>query len=206
MPTWSEVLGNRPIRGEEALRVPGGLEPLHPPLPLAGGLMGVLCAVVEIPVLTVLHPRQNLPLGRAIAFEFIGDDHARDILTAFEEFTEELLGGLLIPTTLDENIQNVAVLIDRPPQVGAFFVDGDRYLIQMPLIAWAGPPAAELIRILLPELPAPLADGFVRHDDPTNEQDFFYIAMTEREAEIPPDGVADDLTWEPMLFIEIGRG
>lgn len=47
MTTWSEVLGNRPIRGEEALRVPDGLEPLHPSLPLAGGLMGVLRAVVE---------------------------------------------------------------------------------------------------------------------------------------------------------------
>jgi hypothetical protein len=45
-PSWTEVLGNGTIRGQEALGVPGGLEPLHPPFPLARGLMGVLSAVI----------------------------------------------------------------------------------------------------------------------------------------------------------------
>jgi hypothetical protein len=35
-------------RGEETLRMPGGLEPLHAPLPLARRLMGVFSAVVEV--------------------------------------------------------------------------------------------------------------------------------------------------------------
>ena len=59
MSTRSKVLGNGTIRGEEALRVPGGLEPLHAPLPLARRLMGVFRAVIQIPVLAVLHPRQQ---------------------------------------------------------------------------------------------------------------------------------------------------
>jgi len=58
----------------------------------------------------------------------------------------------------------------------------------------------------LPELPAPLADGFVRYEDTTDEQEFFHVAVTEREAKIQPDGVADDLPREPMMFIEIGGG
>ncbi len=57
MPTRAEVLGNRTIRGEEALRMPGGLKPLHPPLPLTGGLVRIFCAVVEIAVLAMFHPR-----------------------------------------------------------------------------------------------------------------------------------------------------
>ena len=60
-------MGNRTVRGEKALRVPGGLEPLHTPLPLAGGLVGVLGPVVEVPVLPMLHARQDLALGRAVA-------------------------------------------------------------------------------------------------------------------------------------------
>jgi hypothetical protein len=51
----SEVLGDETIWGEETLGVPWGFKPLHPPLPLAGGLMGILRAVVEVAVLAVLH-------------------------------------------------------------------------------------------------------------------------------------------------------
>jgi hypothetical protein len=47
--------------------------------------------------------------------------------------------------------------------------------------------------LLLPELATPLPDGFVRHNDPTNEQEFFHITMAQRKAKIQPDGVADDL-------------
>jgi hypothetical protein len=42
-------------------------------------------------MLAVFDPRYNFPLGRAIALEFIGDDHARDIWTPFEELAEALL-------------------------------------------------------------------------------------------------------------------
>jgi hypothetical protein len=63
MPAWSKVLGNRSICGEKSLRVPWGLKPLHPPLALPGGLMGVFRAVIEIPMLTVLDSRRNLALG-----------------------------------------------------------------------------------------------------------------------------------------------
>ena len=48
MPTRSEVLGNRTIRGEKPLCLSWGLEPLHAPLPLARGLMGVFRTVIEI--------------------------------------------------------------------------------------------------------------------------------------------------------------
>jgi hypothetical protein len=47
----AEGLRNRTIGGEEALGLARRLEPLHAPLPLTGGLMGVLGAVIEIPVL-----------------------------------------------------------------------------------------------------------------------------------------------------------
>ena len=52
----SKVLGNRTVCGEKSLRVPCGLEPLHAPLPLAGGLVRVLGTVVEVPMLAVLDP------------------------------------------------------------------------------------------------------------------------------------------------------
>jgi hypothetical protein len=125
MPAWSKVLGDRPIRGEKPLGMPWGFEPLHPPLPLAGGLVRVLGTVVEVPMLAVLHSRQDLPLCSPIALQFIRNDHPGDILTAFEKLAEKLLRGLLIPAALHQNVEHVAVLIHCPPQVVAFFVDGN---------------------------------------------------------------------------------
>jgi hypothetical protein len=53
--SWADVLGDGSVRREKALGVPGGFEPLHPPLPLARGLMRMLRPIVQVAVLTVFH-------------------------------------------------------------------------------------------------------------------------------------------------------
>jgi hypothetical protein len=161
MPTRSEMLGNRPIGGEAALRGPGRLAPLHAPLPLPGRLMGVLRPVVEIPMLAVFHARQDRPLGGPIAFEFIRANHARDVRQSLEELPEDLLGRLFIPPPRHQDVEHIAVLIHRTPEGVALTIDGQKHLSQMPRVAWPWAPATELIRVLLAELPTPLADGFV---------------------------------------------
>ena len=47
------MLGDGAIGGEEPLRVSGGLETLHPPFPLARGLVGVFGPIIHIAVLAV---------------------------------------------------------------------------------------------------------------------------------------------------------
>ena len=71
-------------------------EPLHATLALARRPMGVLTPVVQMAALAMFHPRQDLPLRGTIALQFIRDDDPWDVLTPFEQFTEELLGGLLV--------------------------------------------------------------------------------------------------------------
>jgi hypothetical protein len=95
----------------------------------------VLRPIVEIPVLAVLDFRENLPLRRTVAFEFIGDDHPRDVLAPFEELAEELLRGVLVAPPLHQNIEHHAILIHRPPQIVSLLADCDEYLIQVPFIA-----------------------------------------------------------------------
>ena len=57
----------------------GGFEALHAPRALTRRPMRVLTPVIEVGTLAMFDPRQYLTLGRAIALEFIGDDHARHI-------------------------------------------------------------------------------------------------------------------------------
>ena len=69
------MLGDGTIRGEKALGAARRLKPLHAPFPLAGGLVGVLCAVVEVVVLAMLDPREDRALRGAVAFELVRNDH-----------------------------------------------------------------------------------------------------------------------------------
>jgi hypothetical protein len=104
MPSQAEVLCDGAIRGQKALGMPGGFEPLHPPLALAGGVMRVLGAVVQIPVLPMFHPRQEFPLGGLIALQFVRDDDPRHVRQPSQQFAEKLLRCLFISTALDEKV------------------------------------------------------------------------------------------------------
>ena len=205
MTTRTEVLRDGTIGGEEPLGVTRGLEPLHAPLPLAGRLVRVLGAIIEIAVLAMFHPGENLALGGSVALEFVGDDHARHVGQALEELAEELLRGLLVPPALHQDIEHVPVLIHRPPQIVTFAFDGQKHLIQVPLVPGPGTSATELIGILLAKLAAPLADGFVGHDDPTFKQQLFHIAKAQAEPKVQPHGVADDLDRKAVILIAVGR-
>ena len=75
MTTWAGVRRDGTIGGEEPLVMTRRLEPLHAPLALANGLVGVLRTIIEIRVLAMFHFRKDLALGGTIALQFIGDDH-----------------------------------------------------------------------------------------------------------------------------------
>jgi hypothetical protein len=173
------------------------LKPLHAPLPLAGRLMGVFDAVVEVAVLAMFHPRQELALRGAIAVEFVGDDDPWHVGQALEELAEKLLRRLFIPTALHENIQDVAVLIAGPPEVMPYAMHREEYLVEVPLVARPRAATTELIRIGLSKLPAPLADSFVGDQHATDKEEFFDVPIAEAEAVVEPDAVTDGTSLRP---------
>jgi hypothetical protein len=62
---------------------------------------------------------------------------------------------------------------------------------------------------ILSTLSEPLSKQLVNvlgHDHTADAQEFFHITLAERKAKREPDGVADDLPWEPMMFVQSGRG
>ena len=189
---------------EEALRMACRLEAPHDPLPLARRLVGVFRPVIEVPVLPMLHARQYFPLGRAIAFELVRDDHPRNIPAALEQLTEEFLGGVLVPPTLDQDIQHMTVLIHRPPQVVTLLIDGEEDLIKVPLLARSGMSATQRIGIGLAKFAAPIPLSFVPQGNATFCHQLFDTAIAEGKTVIQPHAVADDLCRESMTFVWIG--
>jgi hypothetical protein len=80
MAARAEVAVDRPVSGEEALRVPRRLEALPLALAPARWPMRILRPIVAIPALSMLDARQDLALGSSVAAQFVGDDHPRHIL------------------------------------------------------------------------------------------------------------------------------
>jgi hypothetical protein len=107
---------------------------------------------------------------------------------------------------LHENIQDVAVLIERPPQRVTFAVDGEEDRIQMPRIARSGTPAPELIGMGLPELPAPIAHSFARQQNAAFGHELFDVAVAQAKAEVEPNTVAGDVGREPVALLRVGCG
>jgi hypothetical protein len=76
----------------------------------------------------------------------------------------------------------------------------------VPLVPTPRAAPAEFIGVHLPKLQAPLAHGFVGHDDPALGQKLFDIAKTEREAEIQPNSMADDFRRKAVASVIGGSG
>jgi hypothetical protein len=154
----SERLRDGAIGGEKPLGLAWRFKPPHAPFPLAVGLMGVF-----------------RPLHCAIAFQLIGDDQPWDVMASFEEFPEELLGCPLIPSAQHQDLEDVAVLIHRMPQIMALPFDRQKDLLEMPLVALSRAATAQLVGMDLPKFPPPLAGGFIRHESTTREQQFLDV-------------------------------
>jgi len=163
--------------------------------------VGIFRPIVEPFVLVMLHTRQDLVFRCPITLQLIGNDHTRDVLEPFEQFTEKSLGGLLVAATLHKDVKYLSVLIHGSPQVMSLATDREEDLVQMPRVATAWATTTAFIGVRLPELQTPLPNGFRADNDPTLGQKLFTITKTEREAEREPDCVADNLGWEAIAFI-----
>jgi hypothetical protein len=118
---------------------------LQAPLALPRRLVGVVGAVVEIPVLAVFHTGQDLAQGRAIAFELIRDDHPRHRGQAPQQRAEAFFRSGLIPAALSEDVKDRPVLIDDPSEIVAFAIDREEHFIQMPRVPRSGLSMAQLM-------------------------------------------------------------
>src|SRR5438132_10677765 len=166
--------------------------------------MGVLTAVVEIATLPVFDPRQDLPLRRPVALQLIRDDDPWHVLEPLQKLAEKLLRRVLIAPALHKDIEHIIVLIHRAPQVMALPVDRQKDLVEVPLVPWLGASTLQLIRVVLPTFQTPLTDGFMSDVDAALTQELLHVAITQGEAVVEPDSMADDLARKAVMFVALG--
>ena len=95
--------------------MPHALEPLHPTFPLSCRTMGVLRAIVQSSALPMANPRQHLAKRCSVALEAIAHDATRQVAQTLEQLPKEPLRRSLAPLSLNQDVEDLAALIDRTP-------------------------------------------------------------------------------------------
>ena len=113
---------------------------------------------------------------------------------------------LLVAAALHQDIEHVIVLVDSAPQVMALAIDGQKDLVEVPLVPWLGASTLQLIRVVLPKLQTSLADGFMGDVDTAFAQQFLHVAVAQGEAVVEPDPMADNLAWKAVIFVALAVG
>ena len=76
-----------------------------------------------------------------------------------EECAKEPFGRRLIATTLDQDIEKIALLIDRPPEIVPLAVNRKKYLVQMLLVTRPRVLATQLVRVCSTKFATPSTEG-----------------------------------------------
>jgi hypothetical protein len=108
---------------------------------------------------------------------------------------------LFVATTLHQNINRVAVLIDGTPQMLALPLNGDKDFVAMSRIAKAALPFFECSSIVRPKLLTPWPNRFIRDGDPTFDEEFFDFTKAEAEPMVEPHGMTDNVRGKPVTLV-----
>jgi hypothetical protein len=95
---------------------------------------------------------------------------------------DEAPGRGLVPAVLYEDVEDVAVLVDGPPQVLQPPVDLDEDLVQVPLVPRPRLSAAQRACVGLPELATPPPHRLIGDGHAALKYEFLDLAERQRES------------------------
>ncbi len=120
----------------------------------------------------------------------------------FQNLAKKALSGSPVLAACDQNIEDIAVLVNRSPKIMTFAADRDEQLIHVPDVAESALSSPQSTRIRWSKLPAPGSNGFVGYGDPPLSERILDIAEAQSEPMVQPNGVADDLGWKAVTSIQ----
>ena len=112
---------------------------------------------------------------------------------ALQQFPKETGGRPPVTPRLDEDVDHVTILVNRPPEISTATLNLHKQLVEIPGVAQAPSPSPQRLRVRRTKGQTPLPNRFVGHRDPTLREQVLRIAETQAESVIQPHGVADDV-------------
>ena len=139
----------------------------------------------------------------SIAAQFIGHDLPGFAAMRSQQTPEEALSSSPIPFDLKKYIDHFSVLVNSRPQVVLLAIDPDEDFIDEEGVAIASVDSFQASGINGFELDTPKLDSFSTDGYAPLSQKIFDISMTEVDAKVQPNGIADDFKRESMAFLGI---
>ena len=148
-----EVL-DKSMNGQESLGLTRRFEPSHLPFTLPRRLVRDLGPIVLVLVGAVDDGWHDLAVSGAVASQLVGDEPPGWPALPLQQLTKEAFSGSPIASRLDEDIDDVAILVHRTPEILPLTLDGYKHLVQVPRIAEATLPSLQPASVFWTELDA----------------------------------------------------
>ena len=162
---WNEEIADGREHVDEPLQPSGRSKALPRPFSPAERQMRILRSVIQPLVRAVLDFWHDLTSGGSVGAELVGDHSPGWAALLLQQPLQQALGGLGVAAALDDLIEHIAVLINRPPQPVFLARDGDHDFVEMPDITTVWSLAPEAVSVRGPELQRPAADRLVGDDE-----------------------------------------
>ncbi len=118
---------------------------------------------------------EDLSVRRRVASQLVGNQLQRWPLLVFQYLAKEALSGSPVAVARDQNIKNVAVLIDRSPKIMTFAADRDEQFIHVPDVTESTLLSPQSTSIRWSKLAVPGSNGFVGYGDATLSEKVLHI-------------------------------
>ncbi len=198
---WNEEIADGREHADEPLQVPGRSKALHHPLSPTERQMRSLRSVIQPFVRAVFDCRHDLAPGNCVGAELVSD-HASGWAALFlQEAGQQAFRRFSVASALENFVEHIVILIDSPPELVLLAQDRDHDFVEMPDVTTAWRLAPEAASVSRPELQRPSADGLVGDEDAALEQHLLNQPQAQREPEVQPDRMGDDLWWEAMALV-----
>ncbi len=102
----------------------------------------------------------------------------------FSSLRKNFFAAFLVPATLDQDVQHIAILVHGSPQIMLFAIDLDEHLIEVPFVTGSRTLAAQFVSVDLTELETPFTNRFVAECHTTHRHDFLHVTKAQSEAEV----------------------
>lgn len=129
MPSDPKEIQDNSVDRQESLCLTGRFEPSHLALTLPGWLMRDFSTIVGVSACVVEDGRHHSPMRCPVALQLVGDQAPRFAFLALQELSKEPLGCTPIATWLHQYVDDIAVLIDRAPEILPLALDRHEELV-----------------------------------------------------------------------------
>ena len=187
VPTHSKQILNDTVNVQAPLGVGRRGEAAHLTLLVARRLMGDFGAIVRVLGRVAGDTGHDVPLGHSVAAQLVGHETTRFLSLTLQALSEESPRRTPVPTGLDEKVNQVTVLVHGAPQRLALTGDRDEDFVQKPRLSESTLTSLQPPGVIGAELPAPLPNSFVRHDDAAFGQQILDIPEAQAVSVIQPD-------------------